>query len=479
MFTGVAIALGLFLSTVTTHSVDAPRASAPQALDRLSEPAERSANEDQPPSVVLGLLGIRPGLVIGEVGAGRGRLTVHLADRVGDKGRVYANDIDADALAYLGQRCKRLGLSNVELVQGARDDAHLPVNALDLAVMAWVYHHVDHRVDLLKSLMPSLKPWGVVAMVEPTPATTEDPLRALTRQSVEAEARAAGFRLEAVIEGTLKVDNVFVLRPLARDTADSHDPGKVRALWLEYLAWRNSPAGTASLRDWALRLEREGVRGSEVRRRLEVVRSQFTEQPEGIELGFDASFGKPLTGDPQKDGFKTAPNSFLVEAAGPLPAGGQALDVGTGMGRNAVHLAARGWNVTAIDLSGEGLKVLGVNAARAGLKIATVKTSYGEYDFGRSRWDVMAMILSWAPIEDPAFLARVKASIKPGGYLIFESSLQRAVNPFPPGVHAPPPGAVRELFKDFDILIYREVDDFGDWGGPPSGHIRMLARKRG
>ncbi len=382
----IAVAFALFLSALTAGLADASRARAPQVLDRLSEPGERRENEVQPPRVVMDLLGIRPGLVIGEVGAGRGRLTVHLADRVGDKGRVYANDVDAAALAYLRQRCIRLGISNVEIVQGATDDARLPVNALDAAIMAWVYHHVDQRVALLKSVMPSLKPWGIVAMVEPTPATTEPGLRALTRQSVEADASAAGFRLEAVIEGRLKADNVFVLRPLASETADSRDPAKVRALWLEYVGWRKTATGSASPRDWAVQLERKGMAAAEVRRRLQIVRSQYSEQPEGIEMIFDASFGKPLTGDPQKDGFKTAPNTFLVEAASTLKAGGEALDVGAGMGRNAIHLGTRGWTVTAIDL--------------------------------------------------------------------------------------------RELFKDFDILVYREVEDFGDWGGPPCAHVRMLARKR-
>jgi hypothetical protein len=33
------------------------------------------------------------------------------------------------------------------------------------------------------------------------------------------------------------------------------------------------------------------------------------------------------------------------------------------------------------------------------------------------------------------------------------------------------------MFKDFEILIYRELDDYGDWGGPPTGHVRMVARK--
>lgn len=119
------------------------------------------------------------------------------------------------------------------------------------------------------------------------------------------------------------------------------------------------------------------------------------------------------------------------------------------------------------------------NAEKAGLKVETVRTAYQDYDYGRERWDLVAMILSWAPIEDAAFLARLKASVKPGGYLVFEHVTQREKEPFAPGVHAPAPGALREMFKDFDILVYRELDDSGDWGGPPTGHVRMVARKHG
>jgi hypothetical protein len=72
----------------------------------------------------------------------------------------------------------------------------------------------------------------------------------------------------------------------------------------------------------------------------------------------------------------------------------------------------------------------------------------------------------------------LKDSIRPGGYFVFEHVLQRAQNPFAPGVHAPAPGALRELFGDFEILTYREGDDFGDWGGPPCGHVSMVVRKK-
>jgi SAM-dependent methyltransferase len=226
-------------------------------------------------------------------------------------------------------------------------------------------------------------------------------------------------------------------------------------------------------------LDAKGVPGPEIRRRLQVIRGQFTEQPEGIEMIYDPLYGKPLTGALEKDGFKTQPNAFLVEAMKGIKSGGKALDVGAGMGRNAIHLAGLGWDVTGIDLSAKGLAVMQANAEKAGFKVRTVKTSYEDFDFGRELWDLVAMILSWAPVEEADFLARLKASLRPGGYIIYEHVVQRPENPFPPGVHALAPGALRELFQDFEILVYREQDHSGDWGGPPTPHVWMVARKRG
>jgi 2-polyprenyl-3-methyl-5-hydroxy-6-metoxy-1,4-benzoquinol methylase/L-ascorbate metabolism protein UlaG (beta-lactamase superfamily) len=478
-FRNTSLILGFLLAVLAGAPLARDQAQVSPETSGLAEPREKRANEIQPPELVMEILGIRPGLVIGEVGAGRGRVTVHLAARVGETGKVYANDIDPAAVEYLKARCRRQGLANVETILSLPGDACFPPNSLDLALMTWVYHHVDDPVPLLKSLLSSLKPWGAVALVEPKPERTEPHARPLTRSSVGEEARAAGFTLDAVIEDRLKNDNVFILRPAVPDAPESSDRQKVRALWLDYLAWTKAAQGRASLRDYAVSLDAKGVPGPEVRRRLQVLRGQFTEQPEGIEMIYDPLYGKTLTGDLEKDGFKTQPNAFLVEAMKAIPPGGQALDVGAGMGRNAIHLASLGWDVTGIDLSAQGLAVMRANAEKAGLKVQTVKTSYEDFDFGRERWDLVAMILSWAPVEEPSFLARLKASVRPGGYVIFEHVLQRSENPFPSGVHALAPGALRELFGGFEILTYREMDLSGDWGGPPTPHVRMVARKRG
>jgi len=478
-FRSTPMMMSILLTALTAILPAQDTAQASRSASQLAEPQEKRFNDVQPPELVMDILGIRPGLVIGEVGAGRGRVTVHLAARVGEKGKVYANDIDAAAVDYLKARCQRQSLANVETILSLPDDARFPPNSLDLAVMCWVYHHVDNPVPLLKSLLPSLKPWGIVALVEPKPEHTEAGGKALTRKTVGEEARAAGLTLDAVIEDRLQADNVFVLRPIVPDVPESHDHQKVRALWLEYLAWAKTAQGRTSPRDYAMSLDTKGVPGQEVRRRLQVLRSQFTEQPEGIEMIYDPLYGKSLTGDLEKDGFKTSPNAFLVEAMKGITPGGQALDVGAGMGRNAIYLAGLGWDVTGIDLSAQGLAVMQANAEKAGLKVRTVKTSYEDFDFGRERWDLVAMILSWAPVEETGFLVRLKASIRPGGRIVFEHVVQRSADPFPPGVHALAPGALRELFQDFEILIYREMDDYGDWGGPPTPHVRMVARKRG
>ena len=445
--------------------------------NQITEQGEIKANEIQPPELIMDILGIRPGMFIGEVGAGHGRLTVHLAARVGDNGKVYANDIDPAAINYLRTRCQRQGLKNVETILGLPDDSRFPLNTMDVVVMAYVYHHVDKPVSLLRSLLPSLKPWGIVALAEPKPQYIEEYARKLTQSNVGDDAQAAGFVLDAVLEDRFQYDNLFILRPSVPDMPESHDPAKVRALWLEFLEWTRTFGGRISLRDYAIYLDTNGVPGEEIRRRQQIIRSQFTEQPEGIEMIYDPLYGKPLTGDLEKDGFKTSPNAFLIEAMKSIKPGGQALDVGAGMGRNAIHLAGLGWNVTGIDLSAQGLAVMQANADKAGLKVSTIKTSYEDFDFGHDKWDLVAMILSWAPVEDPGFLNRLKESIRPGGYIVFEHVIQKPHDPFPPGVHALAPGELRELFKDFEIIIYREVDDYGDWGGPQTPHVRMVARK--
>jgi ubiquinone/menaquinone biosynthesis C-methylase UbiE len=137
-----------------------------QERDSLTLPREVRLNERQPPDLVLKTIGIKPGMIIGEVGAGRGRYTVQIASRIGPSGMVYANDIEEDYLRSIEKRCVDQGMTNVKTVLGSLTDPKLPPATLDIVIMVNVVHCLAEPVTLFRNIKKSLKPDGVIAIVE-------------------------------------------------------------------------------------------------------------------------------------------------------------------------------------------------------------------------------------------------------------------------------------------------------------------------
>jgi ubiquinone/menaquinone biosynthesis C-methylase UbiE len=176
---------------------------------------EARHNAIQPPGEVMDAIGVEPGWVIAEVGAGRGRYVVHMAERVGDAGKVYANDIDEDALDYLERRCERDGISNVVTILGEVTDPMLPGGALDMVYMINTYHHLEQPVELMRNIAPGLKPGGLLVIIEHDAAKLPDEEEHTTPQDeLLKEAWEAGFELVR-IDTFLELDNIniFCKRP--------------------------------------------------------------------------------------------------------------------------------------------------------------------------------------------------------------------------------------------------------------------------
>ncbi len=85
-------------------------------------------------------IGVIPGMIVGEAGAGDGYFTFPLLGRVGARGVVYANDIDRLALARLRARGEREGYLNVHTVVGVVDDPLFPRRDLDMVVVVHALH---------------------------------------------------------------------------------------------------------------------------------------------------------------------------------------------------------------------------------------------------------------------------------------------------------------------------------------------------
>lgn len=172
---------------------------------------EQRLNQRQPPLEVLDAIDVRPGMVIGEVGAGRGRMTVWLAWRVGESGKVFANDIDTEALRHLETRCRAEGISQIETVVGGESDPRLPEAALDMAFMINVFHHLDEPAPLLRHLIPSLKKGGVLAIVECNPTKTDwgADHNCTSPTEMAEHLAAAGFELTSTDE-RLSEDTIYL-----------------------------------------------------------------------------------------------------------------------------------------------------------------------------------------------------------------------------------------------------------------------------
>jgi len=169
-------------------------------------------NERQPIAKVMEVMGVRPGMVIGEVGAGTGRVTVWLADAVGTKGMIYANDIDAAALDHLRKRCLREGLENVQTIVGTVTDPKLPLKALDIAFMTNTYHHLEKPVELVRNLLPTLKENGRLVIVERDYDRSPHKHEATTKEDFIKQMDLAGFKV-IKIDTSMQEDNIYICLP--------------------------------------------------------------------------------------------------------------------------------------------------------------------------------------------------------------------------------------------------------------------------
>ena len=166
----------------------------------------------------------------------------------------------------------------------------------------------------------------------------------------------------------------------------------------------------------------------------------------------EAELYNQVYADPPK--FNTQPNGLLVDAVEDLPPG-DALDVAMGQGRNSIYLARKGWKVTGFDVAEIGLTKAQEEAVKLGLTITAVHAADEEFDFGRNRWDLIAIIYA---IEKRS-VYRVRQALKPGGIIVIEASHKEAGG-YPFGYES---NELLRIFDGFRILRYEErfgIPDF-------------------
>ena len=171
---------------------------------------EQVANLDNSPEEVMNAVGIKEGMIIGDLGAGRGRYTIPLAYRVGSSGKVFAVEIIPARLDFIRYRCERNNIQNVATILGKSDDPLFPKEPLDMVFMVDVYNALKQFTKILLKIKPNLKPGGQIVMVY---TFSETLLARLSRETKEA-----GFTYEKLentdfaYQGTHRGWDIYLLK---------------------------------------------------------------------------------------------------------------------------------------------------------------------------------------------------------------------------------------------------------------------------
>ncbi|MBI2186436.1 MAG: methyltransferase domain-containing protein [Acidobacteria bacterium] len=145
------------------------------------------------------LLSLRQGMTVAEIGAGTGWLTVEVARRVGQSGRVYSTELNADRLNDIRRAVVEAQLPNVTVLEAGEQATHLPPECCDAVFMRRVYHHLTAPAAILASIHEGLRLGGRLAIIDFRP---DGLVGRITRMGVDRSeviraASAIGFELVA------------------------------------------------------------------------------------------------------------------------------------------------------------------------------------------------------------------------------------------------------------------------------------------
>jgi tellurite methyltransferase len=155
-----------------------------------------------------------------------------------------------------------------------------------------------------------------------------------------------------------------------------------------------------------------------------------------------------------------APSPVLSDNAFLLPPEGDALDLASGLGANAIFLAERGLKVTALDISSTAIEKLHAYADRRRLAIVARQEAVTSTSLPSSAYDLIVV----GRFLDRALKDAIIAALKPGGLLFYQTFTRLKVSADGPNnpAYLLEPGELLDLFSPLRPVFYRENGAIGD-----------------
>lgn len=141
-------------------------------------------------------------------------------------------------------------------------------------------------------------------------------------------------------------------------------------------------------------------------------------------------------------------NDFLRQEVSRFPKGARILCIAEGEGRNALFLAAQGFEVTAMDMSEVGMRKAQEQAQTQSLKLETIVANLEDYELGENQWDGIVSIFGHLPASLRMNVhAKIIRALKPGAIFLLEAYTPEQL---PLGTGGP---------KDLSMLMSKSIID--------------------
>ncbi len=140
-------------------------------------------------SVIIGLLGLQPGMKVLDAGCGPGRLSIPAAQAIGAQGELTSLDLQPGMLAHVQEKAQAFGLANIRFVQAGLGEGKLEKDYYDRALLVTVLGEIPEQEAALREIYEALKPGGILSVTE----VIFDP-HFQGRESVRRVAGKAGLR---------------------------------------------------------------------------------------------------------------------------------------------------------------------------------------------------------------------------------------------------------------------------------------------
>jgi len=164
----------------------------------------RVREKEESPTMMRKELQVKPGMTICDMGCGNGFHTLPLAQAVGEKGKIYAVDVQPEMITMLRENIAKKGLTNIQPINGLFHDPKLPPNTCDMILLVDVYHEFSHPVQMLTSMRAALKPDGLLVLVEFRAEDETVPIKPehkMSKAQIHKEMNANGFTLRREFDG--------------------------------------------------------------------------------------------------------------------------------------------------------------------------------------------------------------------------------------------------------------------------------------